>query len=205
MGMALNDYLSEFRRQKQSTNFRYLNRLRMWYFRQHTVIHEATPTYLDKARSIGYKKKEGVKTIRVRVRRGGRPRKHRHGKTNGKPSKMGIYQRKHAKSLQALGEIRVGKKYQNLNILGSYWVGQDRIYKYYEVIAVQTTNNSIKNDGDLNWLCRPIHKHREARGLTGATKKSRGLGKGIRFNQTIGGSRKAAYKRRNIHKLKAFR
>lgn len=203
--MSLTDYLNEFRRNKQSINFRYLNRLRMWYFRQHTVIHETTPTYLDKARSIGYKKKEGVKTIRIRVKRGGRPRKHRHGKTNGKPSKMAIYQRKHAKSLQGLAEIRVGRKYQSLNILGSYWVGQDRVYKYYEVIAVKRSSESIKNDKDLNWLCKPVHKHREARGLTRATKKSRGLGKGIRFNQTIGGSRNAAYKRRNIIRMKNFR
>jgi hypothetical protein len=35
-----------------------------------------------------------------------------------------------------------------------------------------------------------VHKHRESRGLTATGKKSRGLGKGHRFNKTTAGRRK---------------
>ena len=30
----------------------------------------------------------------------------------------------------------------------------------------------------INWICNPVHKHRESRGLTSEGKKNRGLGKG---------------------------
>ena len=93
----------------------------------------------------------------------------------------------------ALGEIRVGAMYQQYRVLGSYWVGEDRIYKYSEVIMIDSNSSAIKNDKSLNWICKPVMKRREARGLTNTAKKSRGLRKGIRFSQTTGGSRKAAY------------
>ena len=61
----------------------------MWEYRQNAVIHRAErPTHLDKARLLGYKRKDGVFIYRVRVRKGGRVRKAKNGKTNGKPSKM---------------------------------------------------------------------------------------------------------------------
>lgn len=50
-----------------------------------------------------------------------------------------------------------------------------------------------------------MHKHRELRGLTSAGKSSRGLGKGYRFAQTIGGSRRAAWKRKNRLSLRRKR
>jgi large subunit ribosomal protein L15e len=48
-------------------------------------------------------------------------------------------------------------------------------------------------------------KHREMRGLTGAGKKSRGIGKGHRFNKTDGGSRRASWKRRNTVQMHRYR
>merc|ERR1712117_50732 len=62
-----------------------------------------------------------------------------------------------------------------LRVVNSYWAAEDSTYKYYEVVMVD-----------------PQHK-----GLTSAGKKSRGVGKGHRFTQTIGGSRHAAWRRRN--------
>merc|ERR1711972_921471 len=44
-------------------------------------------------------------------------------------------------------------------------------------------------------------KHRELRGLTSAGKSSRGLGKGRKFTQTKGGSRRACWLRRNSLKF----
>ena len=82
-------------------------------------------------------------------------------------------------------------------MLNSYWVGEDSTYKFYEVITIDTAHKAIRRDAKINWICNAVHKHREMRGLTSATKKSRGLGKGHLFNGTIGGSSRAAWKRNN--------
>lgn len=204
--MPLRDYLRMLRRNKQSAVNRYLLRIRVWEYRQNTAIHKISgPTYLDKARMLGYKRKPGIVVYRVRVKRGGRPRKANNGNTHGKPSKSGIYQRKPRKNLQGLAEIRLGRRLGGLRLLNSYWVGQDRVYKFFEAIMVDPHRAEIRNDSDLNWICKAGMKHRECRGLTAATKRSRGLGKGIRYNQTIGGSRHACWRRRNTLSLRRFR
>jgi large subunit ribosomal protein L15e len=92
---------------------------------------------------------------------------------------------------------RVGRKCQALRVLNSYWVGQDSSYKFFEVICVDPFHSAIRHDPDIQWLCKPVMKHREMRGLTSATKKSRGLGKGHGYSKTTGGSRRANWKRRN--------
>lgn len=204
--MALIDFLRILRRNKQSAVNRYLLRLRVWEYRQYPAIHKAErPTYLDKARLLGYRKKPGIVVYRVRVKRGGRPRKANNGNTHGKPSKSGIYQRKPTKNLQGIAEMRLGRKLGGLRLLNSYWVGQDRVYKFFEAILVDPQRPEIRNDEKLNWICKATMKHRECRGLTSATYKSRGIGKGIRYNQTIGGSRGACWKRRNTLSLRRYR
>lgn len=60
---------------------------------------------------------------------------------------------------------------------------------------------AIRRDPKANWICSSVMKHRELRGLTSAGCKSRGLGKGHRYSQTIGGSRRAAWLRRNSLQL----
>jgi hypothetical protein len=48
---------------------------------------------------------------------------------------------------------------------------QDGVYKYYEVILVDPSHKAIRRDARINWICDPVHKRREARGLTSAGKK----------------------------------
>jgi len=56
---------------------------------------------------------------------------------------------------------------------------------------------AIRRDPSIQWICKSVMKHRENRGLTSAGRSSRGLGKGHKFNKTIGGSVHASWKRRN--------
>ena len=100
---------------------------------------------------------------------------------------------------------RVGKKCGGLRVLSSYWVAQDSSYKFYEIILVDPFHKTIRRDPKLQWICNPVHKHRELRGLTSAGKMSRGLGKGHRYTKTIGGSRRAAWKRNNLTKMRRKR
>jgi len=130
------------------------------------------PLRLDKARALGYKNKKGFVIIRVRVLRGGhkrsRPNKGRKGRR--------LHTRKNLKmNYQWIAEQRVEKKYSNLVVLNSYFIGKDGMYYFYEVICVDPQRPEIKNDPNLKWITKKINQKRTMRGLTSAAKKSRGL------------------------------
>merc|ERR1712142_514335 len=204
--MGAYKYMSEIWRKKQSDTMRFLHRVRTWQYRQLTAVHRAPrPTRPDKARTMGYRAKQGFVIYRVRLRRGGRKRPVPKGATYGKPTNQGVNQLKFQRSLQSVAEERVGRRCGGLRVLNSYWVGQDSTYKYYEVIMVEPFHKAIRRDPDMQWITKPVMKHRELRGLTSAGKKSRGLGKGHRYTMTIGGSRRAAWKRRETMSLKRKR
>ncbi|UQC74172.1 60S ribosomal protein L15 [Colletotrichum lupini] len=169
--------------------------------RQLNVIHRASrPSRPDKARRLGYKAKQGYVIYRARVRRGGRKKPVAKGATFGKPTNQGVNQLKYQRSLASTAEERVGRRCANLRVLNSYWVNQDSTYKYYEVILVDPQHKAIRQDPRINWIVAPVHKHREARGLTATGKKSRGLNKGHRYNKTQAGRRKT-WKRHNTLSL----
>lgn len=142
---------------------------------------------------------------RVRIRRGGRKRQVPKGQTYGKPAGHGVNQLKPRRNHRALAESRVGRRCGGLRVLNSYWVGQDSTFKFYEVILVDTFHKAIRRDPRMRWICDPVHKHREQRGLTSAGRSSRGLGKGHRFHKTKGGSRKHSWLRRNKVSLRRYR
>lgn len=66
--------------------------------------------------------------------------------------------------MKSVAEERVGKKLGSLRVLNSYWVGEDGSHKVYEVIMIDPMHNAIRNDPRINWLCNPVHKHREMKG-----------------------------------------
>lgn len=131
------------------------------------------PTRIDRARGLGYRAKQGYVVVRARVRRGGRRKPHPMG--GRKPKRRGLLKITMAKSIQRIAEERVAKRYPNLEVLNSYWVGEDGKHKYYEVILVDPQHPAIRNDPKINWICGPAHRGRAFRGLTSAGKKGRGL------------------------------
>ena len=122
----------------------------------------------------------------------------------GKPTNQGVNQLKYQRSLKSTAEARVGRRCANLRVLNSYWINQDSTYKYYEVILVDPQHKAIRRDPRINWIVNPVHKHREERGLTATGKKSRGLGRGHKFNKTTAGRRKT-WKRHNTLSLWRYR
>lgn len=131
------------------------------------------PLRLDKARQLGYKAKQGIVVVRARVRKGGL-RKHRIRKGR-RPKRKGILKITMKKSIQRIAEERTSKRYPNLEVLASYWVGEDGKHKWFEVIMVDPNHPVIKTDPKLNWICSSKHANRANRGLTPAGKKGRGL------------------------------
>ncbi|WFD30996.1 60S ribosomal protein L15A [Malassezia sp. CBS 17886] len=203
--MGAYKYLEELYKKKQSDVLRFLLRVRCWEYRQLNVVHRASrPSRPDKARRLGYKAKQGYVIYRVRVRRGNRKKHVSKGATYGKPVRHGVNHLKPQRSLRVLAEERVGRKASNLRVLNSYWVNQDGVYKYFEVICVDPSHKAIRRDARINWIANPVHKHRESRGLTASGKKSRGMGKGHRFNNTSGG-KYATYRKHNTLQLRRYR
>jgi large subunit ribosomal protein L15e len=148
------------------------DRLRAWR-REMTVQRIERPTRLDRARELGYKAKQGVSVARVKIRRGGR-RKSRYER-NRKTSKMGTNMMTMAKSIQRIAEERAGRRFPNMEVLNSYWVGEDGKHKWYEVILIDSHHPAIMSDKELGWICGAAHRGRAMHGRTSAGRKGRGL------------------------------
>lgn len=167
-------YISKAWNRPDDSYVRDLLRIRIPQWREgQSVVKVDAPLRIDRARTLGYKAKQGIIVVRAKVRRGGR----RKARTNAarKPSKMGVNKYTPKKSIQWIAEERVKRKYPNLEVLNSYWIGEDGKYKYFEVILVDPVHPQIKKDKDLSWITQKQHKGRVYRGLTSAGKSSRGL------------------------------
>ncbi len=155
------------------------NRMIEWR-KQETFVRLDHPTRLDRARALGFKAKQGFVIVRSRVRRGGlRKPSIRKGR---RAKRRGISKITMAKSIQRIAEERTAKHYPNMEVLNSYWVGEDGRHKYFEVILVDPHHSVIKADPKINWICEPQHKRRVERGLTSAGKRGRAMhkkGKGV--------------------------
>ncbi|XP_230013.1 large ribosomal subunit protein eL15-like [Rattus norvegicus] len=204
--MGAYKYIQELWRKKQSDVMCFLLRVYCWKYRQLSEMHRALrPTRPDKARRLGYKAKQGYVIYRIRVRLSGRKRPVPKGATYGKPVHHGVKQLKFARSLQSVVEERAGRHCGAWRVLNSYWVGEDSTYKFFEVILIDPSHKAIRRNPDTQWIAKPVHKHREMRGLTSAGRKSRCLGKGHKFHHTVGGSRRAAWRKHITLQLHRYR
>jgi large subunit ribosomal protein L15e len=120
--------------------------------RQPSIIRIDRPTRLDRARRLGYKAKNGFVLVRVRIRRGGR-RKPR-PRMGRRQKRMGVSKYTPAKSLRLIAEERASRKFPNLEVLNSYWVWEDGISKWFEVIFVDANHPSIRSDKSVGWISR---------------------------------------------------
>jgi len=102
------------------------------------------PWRLDRARSLGYKAKEGVIVVRARVSRGGM-RKQR--PTSGRrPKHMGVLKIKSAVSSQSVAERRVSERFPNMRVIGSYPVWEDGRYAWFECVLIDPLSPSVSKD-----------------------------------------------------------
>ncbi len=140
--------------------------------KEDTTVRIERPTRLDRARSCGYKAKEGIIIVRQRI-----PVSHRMRESGVKGRRTKTQRRKKivSKNYQQIAEERAAVKYPNMEVLNSYWVAEDGQEKWFEVIMVDKFHPAIIADKDLNWICQPQHEKRVFRGLTSAARRSRGL------------------------------
>merc|ERR1711937_1038151 len=194
--MGAYKYLRELWNRKQSDVMRFVQRVRAWELRQAPTVNRATkPTRPDKARRLGYKAKQGFCVYRVRVRRGGRKRPVHKGQVYGKARR----------SLRSVAEERCARKCGNLRVLNSYWVNQDATFKYFAIILVDPSHKCVRRDPSINWICAPVMKHRELRGVTSAGRANRGLRSKAHGAAKRKPSMRANWKRRQMLSLKRYR
>jgi large subunit ribosomal protein L15e len=134
------------------------------------IVRVDKPTNIARARELGYKAKEGVVIVRVRVIGGKKKRPTVSG--GRKPSKSGRYFSRR-KSVQAIAEERASKKYTNCEVLNSYFVGEAGSNKFYEIILLEKSHPVILSDSQYRGVV--MQSHRVVRGLTYAGRLHRGI------------------------------
>jgi len=174
MSKSVYRYIAEQWKRPKEGEMREIWRQRLIEWRHGpSIARVERPTRLDRARSLGYRAKQGFVVVRVKVRKGSfRKRAIRKGR---RAKRRGIKKIKVGKSLQWIAEERAARRYPNLEVLNSYWVGEDGKQKFFEVIMVDPFHPAIKSDSKINWIIEAQHKRRVFRGLTSAGKKARGL------------------------------
>src|SRR3989338_5267672 len=115
----------------------YKLRVRKW---KRAVERVPRPTRIERARSLGYKAKQGYIVVRARVEKCGRKRPAR--RKGRKPTKIGVYFTA-KQSKQSIAEKRAARKYPNLEVLNSYYVGESGTHKFFEVILVDPHHGAI--------------------------------------------------------------
>lgn len=157
--MGLYKYIKQtFEKEYKERSKEYRERLTKWRS-EGTIVKLERPTNLARARVLGYKAKQGYIIVRVKIKKGKRKRPTPAG--GRKPAKNILYLSPGiSKKLQA--EQKAARKYPNMEVLNSYWIGEDGQLTYYEIILVDRDRYKIR-------------RGRAQRGLTSSGKKMRGL------------------------------
>lgn len=162
--MGAYKYITEaFQKEYKGRSEEYRQRVIAW--RKKPAIEKVDrPTNITRARRLGYKAKQGYVVVRVRIDKGRRTRRKPMG---GRKPKNNYRFVQPGQSHQLIAEQRANRKYRNLEVLNSYWVGEDGNYKYFEIILADPTKPSVN-------ISSAIRQGKSFRGLTSAGQKGRG-------------------------------
>jgi large subunit ribosomal protein L15e len=109
-----------------------------------TLARVERPSRLDRARMLGYKAKDGVAVVRIRLSRGGMRRKR---PTSGRrPKHLGVLKMKSDEPVQSVAERRVRERYPNMKLIGSYLLWKDGKHAWYECILIDPLCPSVRKD-----------------------------------------------------------
>ncbi len=196
MSRSAYSYIAEAWRKLESGGMRELMRGRYIEWRRGpTVARVERPTRLDRARAIGYEAKQGFVVVRVRVKKGGLSKERPN--SGRRPKRMGVYGYAPGKPQQLIAEEKAARKFRNMEVLGSYWVGDDGINEYFEIVLVDPHHPAVASDPDMNWITSPSQRGRAFRGKTMAGRRMRGLlgNRGVRGTHRWKWGRKANERR----------
>ncbi|KAF6249720.1 MAG: 50S ribosomal protein L15e [Nitrosopumilus sp. YT1] len=116
--------------------------------KQNAVTRIDKPSRIQRARRLGYKAKQGIIVVRMRVGTGGM-RKQR--PTGGRrPKHLGVTRIKADDNMKTVAERRVLERYPNMKLLGSYYIYKDGKHYWFEVILADPEHPRIAQDKELN-------------------------------------------------------
>jgi len=115
--------------------------------KQEALTRIEKPSRIQRARRLGYKAKQGIVVIRMRVGTGGmRKQRPRGGR---RPKHLGVTRIKADVSMKEVAENRVLERYPNMKLLGSYFVYKDGMHYWFEVILADPSHPRIAKDKEL--------------------------------------------------------
>ena len=115
--------------------------------KQDAVTRIEKPSRILRARRLGYKAKQGIIVVRMRVGTGGmRKQRPRGGR---RPKHLGVTRIKADDSMKVVAERRVLERYPNMKLLGSYFLYKDGMHYWYEVILADPSHPRIVKDKEL--------------------------------------------------------
>ena len=111
------------------------------------VMRIDKPSRIQRARRLGYKAKQGIIVVRMRVGTGGM-RKQR--PTGGRrPKHLGVTRIKADDDMKTVANRRVLQRYPNMKFLGSYFVYKDGKHYWFEVILADPDHPRIAQDKEI--------------------------------------------------------
>jgi len=115
--------------------------------KENAVTRIDKPSRITRARRLGYKAKQGIAVVRMRVGTGGmRKQRPRGGR---RPKHLGVTKIKAAVSMKQVAERRVLERYPNMKLLGSYFLYKDGMHYWFEIILADPSHPSIAKDKEL--------------------------------------------------------
>jgi len=114
---------------------------------QNAVTRVEKPSRIARARRLGYKAKQGIIVVRMRVGTGGmRKQRPRGGR---RPKHLGVTKIKADVSMKQVAERRVLERYPNMKLLGSYFLYKDGMHYWFEIILADPSHPRIAKDKEI--------------------------------------------------------
>ncbi len=114
---------------------------------QNAITRVEKPSRIARARRLGYKAKQGIIVVRMRVGTGGMRKERPRG--GRRPKHLGVTKIKADVSMKQVAERRVLERYPNMKLLGSYFLYKDGMHYWFEVVLADPSHPRIAKDKEI--------------------------------------------------------
>ena len=123
---------------------------------ENAVTRVEKPSRIARARRLGYKAKQGIIVVRMRVGTGGMRKERPRG--GRRPKHLGVTKIKADVSMKQVAERRVLERYPNMKLLGSYFLYKDGMHYWFEVVLADPSHPRIAKDKEIRKRVLPRTK-----------------------------------------------
>ncbi len=123
---------------------------------ENAITRVEKPSRIARARRLGYKAKQGIVVIRMRVGTGGMRKERPRG--GRRPKHLGVTKIKADVSMKQVAERRVLERYPNMKLLGSYFLYKDGMHYWFEVVLADPSHPRIAKDKEIRKRVLPRAK-----------------------------------------------